>query len=127
MSDGKKGWKVADVHKVPPSKLTFMKGWHSVRWHFGITGFGINAVTKDAGEVPIPEHNEIETGQQEVFYVIEGLVEFMLDGQAAKVPAGSFLAVEPQVNRMAKVLEGPATILIIGGKAGSHSIATWDN
>lgn len=127
MVDNQKGWQVTDVHDIPPSKSIFMAGWHSVRWHFGITGFGVNAVTKDSGDIPIPEHDEAGTDQQELFFVAEGEAEFTLDGETILASAGTFVAVEPHVSRSAKVLIGPATIIIIGGKAKNHSVAPWDN
>ena len=42
------GWGIEDVDRIPPVKPDWPATWKSVRHHFGITGFGINAVTKDA-------------------------------------------------------------------------------
>ena len=56
MAANTNGWQVADVDEIPPVKDDWPATWKSVRHHFGITGFGVNAVTKDAGEVLIPEH-----------------------------------------------------------------------
>ncbi len=122
-----KGWKVASIKEIPPSQSGFMEGWHSIRWFFGITGFGVNAVTKNAGEVPIPEHDEAKIDQQELFFVYDGVVEFSIDDEKITAKTGMFVCVEPRIKRSAKVVEGPATILIVGGKKGTHSIAPWDN
>ena len=56
-------WQVADVNGIPPVKEDWPATWKSVRHYFGITGFGVNAVTKDAGNVLIPEHDETASGQ----------------------------------------------------------------
>ena len=68
------GWQVAEVNDVPPVKPDWPPTWKSIRHHFGITAFGINAVTKDAGQVLIPEHNVRESGQQEIYFVHAGEV-----------------------------------------------------
>lgn len=122
-----KGWKAALVGEIPPSQSDFMEGWHSIRWFFGITGFGINAVTKKEGEVPVPEHDESDIDQQELFFVYDGVVEFSLNDEKLTANAGTFVCVEPQVKRSAKVVSDTATIIIVGGKKGTHSIAPWDN
>ena len=59
---------------IPPVKPDWPATWKSVRHHFGITAFGINAVTKDAGNVLIPEHDEAESGQEEIYFVHAGAV-----------------------------------------------------
>ena len=41
------GWKSTSVHEIPPVKPDWPATWKSVRHHFGITAFGINAVSKD--------------------------------------------------------------------------------
>ena len=60
------GWQVAQIDEIPPVKADWPATWKSVRHFFGITAFGVNAVTKDAGNVLIPEHDETASGQQEL-------------------------------------------------------------
>jgi mannose-6-phosphate isomerase-like protein (cupin superfamily) len=113
-----RGWGVADVHEVPPVKPDWPATWKSVRHHFGITGFGVNAVSKDAGEVLIPEHDETESGQQELFFVHEGEAEATLDGETVRVAAGGLVAIEPAVQRSFRSLASPTTLLAVGGTPG---------
>ena len=68
------GWQIDEVNEIPPVKPDWPATWKSVRHHFGITAFGVNAVTKDAGKVLIPEHDEAESGQQELYFVHAGEV-----------------------------------------------------
>src|SRR5436853_3736931 len=89
------GWKTAAVNEIPPVKPDWPQTWKSVRHHFGITAFGINAVTKDAGNVLIPEHDESESGQQEIYFVHAGEARATLDGAATRVGAGGFSGIEP--------------------------------
>src|SRR5437764_13116070 len=93
------GWGVADVNEIPPVKPDWPATWKSVRHHFGITAFGINAVTKDAGAVLIPEHHEAESGQQEVYFVHRGGALVTLDGETHELAEGAMVAVEPAAAR----------------------------
>src|SRR4051794_41952986 len=93
------GWRVAGLEEIPPAKADWPASWKSVRHHLGVTAFGINAVTKDAGENLIPEHDESESGQQEVFFVHQGAVDATLDGETVRLEAGAFLAPEPRPRR----------------------------
>ena len=61
-------------NEIPPVKPDWPATWKSVRHHFGISAFGINAVTKDAGNVLIPEHDERSSGQEELYFVHAGEV-----------------------------------------------------
>lgn len=122
-----KGWKTAQIQDIPPIKDSWSKGWHSIRYYFGITGFGINAATKKKGESLTPEHDEKESGQQEVFVVMKGKVEFYVDGKSFIGTEGCILYVDPEPKRSAKALVTPTTLLIIGGAPGKvYEIAPWE-
>src|SRR3954470_18580465 len=93
------GWHIADVNEIPPVKPDWPATWKSIRHHMGIEAFGINGVTKDAGNVLIPEHDESKSGQQEVYFVHRGEVELTLDGETMRAGEGSVIAVEPSTSR----------------------------
>ncbi len=112
-----RGWKVADVHDVPPMEEGFTKGWHSLRWYFGIKGFGVNAFTRSKGEWLTKEHDEKDTGQQELFIIMEGEAEFTINGKKIIAPAGTIIEVDPEIKRAADALATPTTMLIIGAPA----------
>ena len=60
-----------------------------VRYHFGITSFGVNAWTgREAGDRIIKEHNEAEDedGQEELYLVQRGRARFELDGERIEAP-----------------------------------------
>lgn len=113
---------MANVNDIPPMEESFTKGWHSLRWYFGIKGFGVNAITRDKGEWLTKDHDELETGQQELFIILEGKAEFTLDGQKVVSRRGSMIAVEPEVKRSADSLATPTTMLIIGAPADKKYI-----
>ena len=120
-------WHVSDVNAIPPVKEDWPATWKSVRHHFGITGFGINAVTKDAGNVLIPEHTEEESGQQELYFVHAGEVKATLDGEEVTVPAGSFVSCEPGAKRKFESTASPTTLVVIGGCPGkAYEVGPWE-
>lgn len=122
-----KSWKIADIHDVPPIKANWSKGWHSIRHFFGITGFGVNAVTRDKGQSLTPEHDEMKSGQQELFVVLEGKAEFVLDDEKVLATKGMLVAIEPNVRRQATALASPTTVLAVGGAPGkAYKIQTWE-
>jgi quercetin dioxygenase-like cupin family protein len=120
-------WQVDDVNAIPPVKEDWPATWKSVRHHFGITGFGVNAVTKDAGNVLIPEHDETASGQQELYFVHAGEVKATLDGEEVSVPAGSFLHCEPGAKRKLESAASPTTLIVIGGTPGkAYEVGPWE-
>ena len=120
-------WQVAIVDEIPPAKPDWPATWKSVRKHFGIAAFGINAVTKDAGNVLIPEHDETESGQQEVYFVHRGEVLATLDGEEISLSAGAVVSCEPAARRKFESTASPSTLLVIGGTPGkAYEIGAWE-
>jgi len=121
------GWQVAQIDEIPPVKADWPVTWKSVRHFFGITAFGVNAVTKDAGNVLIPEHDETASGQQELYFVHAGAVKATIDGEEVHIPAGGALGIEPQVKRKLESAESPTTLLIVGGTPGkAYEVGPWE-
>jgi quercetin dioxygenase-like cupin family protein len=93
--------------------------WHQVRHHFGISAFGVNAFTADAGQL-IGEHTESQqgNGQEELYIVLSGHAAFVLDGVERDAPEGTFLYVEPGVKRGATAQAPATTVVVVGAKPG---------
>ena len=121
------GWKVADVNEIPPVKPDWPATWKSVRHHFGISAFGINAVTKDAGNVLIPEHDEGSSAQEEIYFVHTGEVRATLDGEAVTVQAGGMISVGPAVTRKLEATASPTTLVAVGATPHkAYEIGDWE-
>jgi hypothetical protein len=86
-----------------------------VREHLGIHAFGVNAYTPGEGGTLISEHDEAGSGQEELYFVLDGTASFEVDGQAFDAPAGTFVSVPPESRRKAT---GEGTVLAIGAKPG---------
>ena len=89
-----------------------------VRHHFGITTFGVNAMTAHAdGDRLIAEHEEVqpESGEEELYVVVSGHARFELDGESHEAPAGTLVHVRAGIKRTAFAREAGTTVLAIGG------------
>jgi len=91
-----------------------------VRYHFGITSFGVNAWTAhDAGDRIINEHDESgPDADEELYLVVRGRAMFELDGDRVPAPAGTFVFAPPGVKRTAFAEEPGTTVVALGGTPG---------
>jgi tetratricopeptide (TPR) repeat protein len=92
-----------------------------VRHHFGITTFGVIALTAHAdGDRIVNEHDEAEPDSSEELYVVlSGHATFEVDGEVQDAPSGTFVHVPAGIKRTAFAREAGTTVLAIGaGPAG---------
>jgi hypothetical protein len=101
--------------------------WHPVQHALGIDTFGVNVfVATQAEQALVQSHDERESGQQELYLVLEGQALFELDGDQVQVGKWAAVAViDPSVRRSARAGTAGTTLLAIG--AGDKPFAsTWD-
>jgi tetratricopeptide (TPR) repeat protein len=97
--------------------------WSTVRAHFGIEAFGVNAWTADeAGKDVISEHDEVGGNgpqHQELYVVLRGRATFTVDGEEFDAAPGTLVFVrDPAAKRKAVSAEPETTVLAIGAKPG---------
>jgi len=93
--------------------------WSLVRRTLDCRSFGVNLVEIPAGE-SIPEHDETDRDQEELFFVISGSPSLLIDGEAEPAPAGTFARVDPGRRRTVRNDgEEPASVLIISAPQSS--------
>ena len=127
MDEHGNGWKMAAINDIPPVKPDWPTTWKSVRHHFGITAFGINAVTKDEGNVLIPEHEHGSTAEQELYFIHRGEALSTLDDEQVRVPAGSAVMVEGATRRKFEATASPTTLIVVGGTPGkAYEVGDWE-
>jgi tetratricopeptide (TPR) repeat protein len=101
-----------------------------VRHHFGITTFGVNAMTaRSAGDRLINEHEEAESdSSEELYVVVSGHARFELGEEIEDAPTGTLVHVPPGIKRTAFALEAGTTVLAIGaGPAGKpYEAKGWE-
>lgn len=93
--------------------------WRLVRRTLGLQAFGVNLVDIPPGE-QIPEHDEIERDQEEVFFILEGTATLVVDGKDHTAPAGSFARLDPEHTRTVRNDgDEPASVLIASAPRSS--------
>jgi hypothetical protein len=112
-----------EVPTVPGADLR----WHPLQHHFRLSAFGANVfVAESAGDQLIAEHDEIASGQEELYVVLRGAVRFLLDGEEFTSQALSVVAVtDPSVRRAARAAERGATLLALGAERCDEFRSTW--
>jgi mannose-6-phosphate isomerase-like protein (cupin superfamily) len=86
--------------------------WRLVRRSLGLNAFGINVVDIAPGDT-IPEHDETDRDQEEVFFVVSGNPSMVIDGETIPAPAGTFVRLDPDRQRTVhNTGSEPATVLI---------------
>jgi uncharacterized cupin superfamily protein len=73
-------------------------GWALVRRGLGVTSFGINFVDIPPGE-GIPEHDETERDQEEVFLVLSGRPTIVVDGESHPLEPDHFVRIDVECRR----------------------------
>jgi len=86
--------------------------WQLVRRGLGVGSFGLNVVEIEQ-VYSIPEHNDTERDQEEVFIVLEGSAVMVINGVDHPAPAGTFVRVAPPVLRTVRNDDEQSVTLLI--------------
>ena len=109
---------ILDLTDAPVTATSYGR-WQALNAPLGLTAFGINAMVCDPGEAIDTAHDETDSGQQEVYVVVAGRVEFTLGGEAAEACAGTIVAApDPSVPRSFRPLEPGTRVICIGAAPG---------
>ncbi len=100
--------------------------WKLARKALGTSAFGFNLVEIAPGG-EIPEHNEAQSGQVELYIVLEGEAVMRLEGEDHPAPAGTFVSIEPPASRtILNRSDAPVTALLIGvHPEGGYEPMSW--
>lgn len=100
--------------------------WKLARKALGTSAFGYNLVEIAPGG-EIPEHDENESGQVELYAILEGEAVMRLDGEEHPAPAGTFASIEPPAKRtILNRSDAPVTALFIGVEPeGGYEPMSW--
>lgn len=106
----------AIVHR---DELERTGGWALVRRSLDCRALGANLVEIAPGE-SIPEHDETERDQEELFFVVSGEPTLVIDGADHPAPAGTFARLDPVHRRTVRNTgEQPASVLIVSAPTSS--------
>ena len=94
--------------------------WIPIRRFFGIAAFGVNGWTGRAGDRIVFDHDQTLTGQQELYLVLEGHAEFVLNDERVDAPQGTLVYVEdPGVRRTAFARVDGTLVFAVGATPGA--------
>ena len=101
--------------------------WYPLQHALGIDSFGANVfVARHENQLLVEEHDERESGQQELYLLLEGSAVFALDGEELHLGRGDALAVtQPDVRRRAIARTAGTTLLVVGASEGSFE-SSWN-
>ena len=88
--------------------------WKLARKALGTSAFGFNLVEIAPGG-QIPEHDEAQSGQVELYAILEGEAVLRIEGEDHPAPEGTFASIEPPASRtILNRSDAPVTALLIG-------------
>ncbi|HEY7003630.1 MAG TPA: cupin domain-containing protein [Gaiellaceae bacterium] len=125
------GYQVTHIDRIPEpagAKEPGERDWHTIRIHFGIQSFGVNAYKATEPGAIVGEHDEVDTKHEELFFVASGNATFTVDGETVEAPAGTFVYVpDPASIRSAAAHETGTTVVCLGGTPGeAFSVSEWE-
>jgi hypothetical protein len=90
-----------------------------VRRELGVEAFGINWYELGPNVVG-REHDESDTGQEEVNVVVHGSGVYRIDGEEIPVRAGAFLRFDPETRRCPIAGADGLTFVAVGARPGCY-------
>jgi uncharacterized cupin superfamily protein len=96
----------------------FGGGFVKARAELGVTAFGMQVIQLPPDYADYPEHDHVESAQEEVFVALGGSGWIEIDGERVELAGDTLVRVGPQARR--KVYAGPQGLrmLAIGGAPG---------
>ena len=102
-------------------------GWSPIRRELGVGAFGINAWTAGQGTNIVGEHDETQSGHEELYLVLTGSAQFVVDGEERTAGPGVAVLVQPESKRKVVSLEDGTTVLAVGGTVGAaYEPRVWE-
>jgi quercetin dioxygenase-like cupin family protein len=95
-----------------------------VRHHLGATAFGLSQIDFPPGKVG-SEHDELESGQEEVYLCLAGSGTLTIDGDEVELVPGRYVLVSPEARRRPAAGEEGMSFLVVGGVPGGV-YEPWD-
>lgn len=101
-------------------------GWALVRRTLGCEAFGINLVEIEPGD-QIPEHDEVDRDQEELFFVLEGEATLVIDGDEVPAPAGTFARLDPEPRRTVRNqgADTAAVLIVSAPRTSGYEPMEW--
>jgi uncharacterized cupin superfamily protein len=89
-----------------------------LRHGLGVCSFGMQVERLPAHYRAYEQHDERESGQEEIYTLIEGSARLLVAGEEHPLRPGVFARVGPTTRRKIVTDEEPALLLCLGGRRG---------
>jgi mannose-6-phosphate isomerase-like protein (cupin superfamily) len=109
------GYDIVDVNELEPEGPGGAVRF--VRRRLNAMAFGINWYELGPGQVG-REHDESETGQEEVYVVVRGSGTMTIDGETVPLRTGIFVRVDPESVRVPRAGDAGLTFVAVGSPPG---------
>lgn len=106
-------YKALDANEIELTWGTF----RMVRHALGGTAFGLNQIDFPPGKVG-PEHDELESGQEEIYYTLAGSGTLTIDGDPVEMRPGRYILVSPEARRAPEAGPEGLSFICVGGVPG---------
>jgi quercetin dioxygenase-like cupin family protein len=106
------------IHGDDPGIESFRGVFMKIRKALGATAFGINEVRLPPDAAGM-EHDESETGHEEVYLVLDGGGLVTVDGESIGVTAGDYLRVDATATRQMRAGPDGMRFLAVGAQHAS--------
>jgi quercetin dioxygenase-like cupin family protein len=106
-------YKALDAADIAPTWGTF----RMVRHELGATAFGLNQIDFPPGKAG-PEHDEAQSGQEEIYYTLAGSGTLTIDGEPVEMRPGRYILVSPDAKRSPEAGADGLSFICIGGVPG---------
>jgi len=90
-----------------------------VRRHLGVEAFGINWF-EIAPNMEGREHDESNSGQEEVNVIVRGSGMYRVEGELVPVSTGTFLRFDPETTRCPIAGPDGMTMVAVGARRGAY-------
>lgn len=88
------------------------------RAELGVTSFGIQVIDLPANVDAYPDHDHTENRQEEVFVVLSGEGEIVVDGETLTLEPRTMIRVAPEAKRKIVSKDSPLSVLALGAVPG---------
>ena len=104
--------------RIDEMEATFGGAFKLARAELGVEAFGFQVMDLPPNLEQFPEHDHVETGQEEVYVVMHGAGEIEIDGERLPIDPETITKVGPDVKRKIFTGSEPMRVLAIGGTPG---------
>lgn len=104
--------------RIDEMEATFGGAFKLARAELGVEAFGFQVMDLPPNLEQFPEHDHVETGQEEVYVVMQGSGEIEIDGERLPMDPETITMVGPDATRKIFTGSEPMRVLAIGGTPG---------